>query len=45
VLIDHVTEPDNVYAHVNIKNALLVIAAVLNGLDERITEMQMEDDC
>jgi hypothetical protein len=45
VLIDHVTEPDNVYAHVNIKNALLVIAAVLSGLDERITEMQVEDDC
>ena len=45
VLIDHTNEPDNVYAHVNIKNALLVVASVLEALDERITELQVEDDC
>ncbi len=46
VLIDHTTEPDNVYAHTQIKNAMLVMSHLLQALDERITEMQqMEDDC
>lgn len=43
-LIDHVDEPDNVYAHTNIKNALLVVAAVLHGLHDRIVEMQVSED-
>ena len=45
VLVDATTEPDNVYAHMNIKNALLTIMTVLYGLNERITEMQSEDEC
>ena len=47
VLIEATNEPDNVYAHVNIKHAMLVMAHLFQALDERITEMQesMEDDC
>lgn len=45
ILIEHTAEPDNVYSHVNIKNAMMVMAALFHALDERITEMQqMEDD-
>jgi hypothetical protein len=37
VLIDAV-------AHVDARNALLVIMHLISGLNDRITEMQMEED-
>lgn len=30
---------------VNVRNALLTIAAMMDGLNQRITEMQLEEDC
>jgi hypothetical protein len=44
ILIEHTAEPDNVYSHVNIKNALMIIAAVLYGLDERLIELQQVEE-
>lgn len=46
VLIEATNEPDNVYAHVNIKHAMLIMAHLFQALDARITEMQesMEDE-
>ena len=44
-LIDHVDDPDNVYAHKTIKNTLLVVLEILHGLNERLLELQAEDDC
>ena len=37
VLIDNVS-------HVDARNALMVMAHLIEGMNERITEMQMEDD-
>ena len=45
ILIEHTAEPDNVYSHVNIKNAMMVMAHLFQALDERITEMQQMEDC
>lgn len=40
VLIDHVGEPDEQISKTHIRNAMLTIAAMLDGLNQRITEMQ-----
>lgn len=48
VLIDHartVTEADDQPAcNVHVANAMLTIAAMLDGLNQRITDLQVEED-
>lgn len=43
VLITAIDQPDQL-SITNIRNALLTIAAMMDGLHQRITEMQLEED-
>jgi hypothetical protein len=42
-LIGYATDPE--IGPVNVRNALLGMLALIDGLNQRITEMQEEEDC
>lgn len=46
VLIESITEVsiNETMPKIHIRNALLTIAAMLDGLNQRITELQLEED-